>query len=204
MKLIALLSGGMDSATMLYQLLDLGHEVKTISFDYGQRHSIELSYAAQLADAVKVLWHVADLSSLQGLLGGSSQTDPTIAVPEGHYADETMKITVVPNRNMLMASVAAAWAISSRYDGIAMAVHSGDHAIYPDCRPDFTSALANILYRVHFTPVELVTPFLRLSKAEIARIGWGLEVPYHLTWSCYKGGNKHCGKCGTCVERREA
>lgn len=194
----------MDSAAMLFQLKDFQHEVRALSFDYGQRHLVELSHAAHLADQARIPWEVANLSAIQPLLGGSSQTDPSVAVPEGHYEDESMKVTVVPNRNMLMASVAAARAISLGYDGIAMAMHAGDHAIYPDCRPAFAQRLSNVLAVAHYTPVSLVTPFIRLSKADIVRIGHGLRVPWHLTWSCYKGEAKHCGKCGTCVERREA
>lgn len=204
MKLIALLSGGVDSTVMLCQLLDSHHTAKALSFDYGQRHAIELQHAAQIAEHVGVPWQVADLSTLQGFLGGSSQTSTEIPVPEGHYTDESMKVTVVPNRNMIMAAVAAAWAISSNFDGIAMAMHAGDHAIYPDCRPDFVHGMKAAMRSIHFTPVSFLAPFLRLTKAEIVSIGFDLEVPFDLTWSCYKGGAKHCGKCGTCVERREA
>ena len=115
-----------------------------------------------------------------------------------------MKSTVVPNRNMIMLSLAAARAIAVGADGVAYAAHSGDHAIYPDCRPEFADAVAAALRICHYTPIELERPFVDMTKADIVRLGAELGVDFSKTWSCYKGGEKHCGKCGTCVERREA
>lgn len=204
MKLITLLSGGMDSATLLYKLRGEGHELHALSFDYGQRHFVEIEYAGQIASSINVPWNIASIGSLAPFLRGSSQTDPAIEVPEGHYTHESMKVTVVPNRNMIMAAVATALAVNKSFDGIAMAMHAGDHAIYPDCRPAFANALGQLLTTVHFTPLAFVAPFINMSKADIVTLGSALGVPYEYTWSCYKGLGVHCGKCGTCVERREA
>jgi 7-cyano-7-deazaguanine synthase len=127
-----------------------------------------------------------------------------VAVPEGHYAQENMKLTVVPNRNMLMLAAATAWAISSQYDAVAYACHAGDHIIYPDCRPAFTDAMAQVMSVCDFRPVLLSRPFLHKSKGEIAVLGHQLGVPFRDTWTCYKGEAKPCGVCGACVERAEA
>jgi 7-cyano-7-deazaguanine synthase len=204
MKAIVVLSGGMDSAVLLADLIDGGHSVAALSIDYGQRHRRELAFAALLAEHYHVEWRCADLSALRPLLGGSSQTSDDVAVPYGHYAAETMKQTVVPNRNMLLLSVAGAWAISQRADVIAYAAHAGDHAIYPDCRPAFVEACAKTLALADWHRVGLLHPFITWTKADICRRGADLGVPFALTYSCYEGQAEHCGQCGTCVERREA
>jgi 7-cyano-7-deazaguanine synthase len=204
MKIVEILSGGMDSTTLLYKLRDEGHEVKCLGVNYNQRHKKELTYAADLCDSLGIEWRVADLSALSGFLMGSSQSDPSVDVPEGHYEAESMKLTVVPNRNQLMLAVATTWAISSKSDAIAYAAHAGDHAIYPDCRLPFIDAMEDILRVCHFEPIRLIAPFKYSSKADIAKIGFSLGVPFEKTWSCYKGLEYHCGQCGTCVERRES
>lgn len=204
MKTILILSGGMDSTTLLYSLLADHYEVKCLGVNYNQRHKKELTYAADLCDSLGLEWRIADLSGLDQFLTGSSQSDPTIEVPEGHYEEESMKLTVVPNRNMLMLSVATAWAISSKFDAIAYAAHAGDHAIYPDCRLPFINYMQDVLRVCHFEPINLLAPFQYKTKAEIAKLGYELGVPFEKTWSCYKGLERHCGKCGTCTERREA
>lgn len=204
MKIVALLSGGMDSTALCAKLIADGHLIKGIGFDYGQRHVKELGAAADVALALGIEHRYCDLSRLQIFLGGSSQTDPTIDVPEGHYADESMRLTVVPNRNMIMASIAAGWAVALGFDGIALAVHAGDHAVYPDCRPAFIERLESTLAFANYKPLAVYAPFVYKTKAEIAAIGAQHKAPFALTWSCYKGGDKHCGRCGTCVERREA
>ena len=126
------------------------------------------------------------------------------SMPEGSYNEAGMKATVVPNRNMIMIAVAAARAISLGCDSVAYAAHGGDHAIYPDCRPDFVKALAEVLKICDYSPIRLEAPFLNFSKADIVLEGARLGVDFSKTWSCYKGGDIHCGKCGTCVERRQA
>ena len=203
-KGVVVFSGGMDSATLLYSLLGRSPEVHALGFNYGQRHRKELQYAAALAADLGVPYTVVDLGSVTPLLKGSSQTDPTVDVPEGHYEEESMKLTVVPNRNMVMLSIAAAYAISTKADYVAFGAHSGDHAIYPDCRAAFVDALRDVLRLADWHAVGIVAPFLSKTKAEIVSLGFDLGVPFEKTWSCYKGGEIHCGKCGTCVERREA
>ena len=204
MKTIVLLSGGLDSTVLLTYCLSLHHEVKAIGFDYGQRHRRELESALAVARSLGVEFTVADLSALKPVLAGSSQTSDDIDVPFGHYAEETMKATVVPNRNMLMLAVAGAWAISSEFEQVAYAAHAGDHPIYPDCRPGFVDALSSAMQLAHWHGVNIFAPFINRTKAEIVRLGNQLAAPLDLTWSCYVGGEKHCKRCGTCVERVEA
>lgn len=190
---------------MLYQLLSQGHEVKAIGFDYGQRHAVELDAAKAIAAKAEVAYETVDLRSLGPIIAGqSSQVNLDVAVPDGHYTEESMKATVVPNRNMIMLSVAVAHAISIDFDAIAYGAHAGDHAIYPDCRTEFVDAMKAVISLCDWKQVQLLTPFVDVSKDEIARIGSDLGVPFAMTWSCYKGGVTHCGTCGTCVERREA
>lgn len=204
MKTILSYSGGLDSTVLLYHLLSLGHEVRCLSVDYGQRHRKELEAAKRVTEFLDIPYQVADLKAVARLFAGSSQTSPDIAVPEGHYAEESMKATVVPNRNMVLLSLATAWAISIKSDSIAYAAHAGDHAIYPDCRPEFADALGKAIHLCDWHKVELVRPFLSLSKADIVGRGAELRVPFAMTWSCYQGREKHCGKCGTCEERKTA
>ena len=204
MKSLVVHSGGMDSTVLLYQLLQAGDEVKALSINYGQRHSRELDGARALCSELGVEHRVADLSGLSDLLAGSALTSSDIEVPEGHYAEDNMKATVVPNRNMILLSVAAGWAISSKYDRIAYAAHSGDHAIYPDCRNEFAEALDGAIRLADWHEVSLYRPFVDMTKADIVSLGAKLGVPFEKTWSCYKGQDLHCGRCGTCVERREA
>ncbi len=203
--IVVLLSGGMDSATLLWLAKTNAEVVRAMSFDYGQRHVKELAAAEALAKEAQVDWSIVGLRGMSQLLHGSSQTDPTIPVPHGHYADESMRVTVVPNRNMMLLSMAAAAAINWGTPWIGYAAHKGDHAIYPDCRPEFIQAMRAALALCHYDDgVELWTPFETLTKDELAAIGQELGVPFELTWSCYEGGARHCGLCGTCVERREA
>jgi len=204
MKTILIHSGGMDSTVLLYHLLAEGHTVKALSIDYGQRHRKELEFAAELTAQLGVEHKIADLRSVTELLAGSSLTSADIEVPEGHYAEDNMKATVVPNRNMILLSLAAGWAISNRYDHVSYAAHAGDHDIYPDCREEFTDALDKAIRLADWHEVSLHRPFVTKTKADIAALGAELGVPFEKTWSCYKGGELHCGRCGTCVERREA
>jgi len=206
MKSIVLLSGGMDSATLLAQAVSQqgADNVTAVAFDYGQRHARELEAAEALAAHYEVELVLLDLKGAAAAFAGSSQTSPDIKVPEGHYAEESMKATVVPNRNMVMLSLAAALAISRKAEVVGYGAHAGDHTIYPDCRPEFTQAMKLALLTCDWQTVGLWTPWLHVRKSDICTIGKRLGVPFSVTWSCYKGGEKHCGKCGTCVERREA
>jgi 7-cyano-7-deazaguanine synthase len=194
----------MDSTVLLYHLHSQGYDVKALSVDYGQRHRKELDSARTICRMLGITHEVADLRGITHLLKGSSLTDSEIDVPEGHYAEESMKVTVVPNRNMIMLSVAIGYAISLGANFVAYGAHAGDHVIYPDCRPEFASAVNTAAMLADWHQVELLRPFIRLTKAEIAKRGTELNVPFDQTWSCYKGGERHCGRCGTCVERAEA
>lgn len=203
MQTVLCFSGGLDSTALLWHLKTLGHTIRCLSVDYGQRHRRELQAAAEIARLAGVEHRIADLRSVADLLAGSSQTS-AIPVPEGHYTEESMKATVVPNRNMLLLALATAWAVSTRSDHVAYAAHAGDHAIYPDCREEFAGALGQAVSLCDWHPVQLLRPFVHKTKAEIARLAVDLSAPVALTWSCYKGEENHCGRCGTCVERREA
>ena len=207
---IVLMSGGLDSATLLWQLLEEGNTVAGIGIDYGQRHAKELDASLTLATeaarkyGAAVSHTTAKLPALGHVLAGSSQTSGHMPVPKGHYADASMKATVVPNRNMILLAVAAGYAVSLRSRKVAYAAHAGDHPIYPDCRPEFADAMQAALNVASYEPIELVRPFIEIDKTEIARRAARLGVPIEKTWSCYEGRDLHCGACGTCVERIEA
>jgi 7-cyano-7-deazaguanine synthase len=204
MNIVALYSGGLDSTALVFHLLKERHDVRCLGVDYGQRHRRELESAARIAADVGLEYRIADLKSVTGLLSTSALTNPAIEVPDGHYTDELMKITVVPNRNMIMLSLAIGWAVSTGSDAVAYGAHAGDHAIYPDCRPEFAAAMDAAAQLCDWHPIKILAPFTGLSKADIARIAMDAGAPVAATWSCYKGGEYHCGTCGTCVERREA
>lgn len=203
-KTIVILSGGLDSTVLTYHLLAAGRELKLLSFDYGQRHKKELDYARKTASILKLDHEVLDLSNLRRLLVGSSQTDDSVAVPFGHYAANNMATTVVPNRNSIMMNIAAGWAIGLKFDSIAFAVHRGDFSQYADCRPQFADALDACIKLADYHQVEVERPFILLSKADIVSLGSKISVPFENSYSCYSGGDVHCGKCGTDVERLES
>lgn len=203
-KTVLIYSGGIDSTVLLYDLLNSGHDVQALSVNYGQRHGKELDCAKSLCKQLHVEHHVADLTALNPLLSGSTLTSPHVQVPEGHYEDESMKATVVPNRNMILLSIATGWAMSTGASSVSYAAHSGDRAIYPDCREEFADAMNSVMEIAGWDKVSLNRPFSSLTKADIVKLGDELGVPFEQTWSCYKGGQVHCGVCGTCVERREA
>ncbi len=204
-KVIVVASGGLDSTVLAYYLKHRGHELALVSFRYGQRHARELFSARKVAEALGVAFRVLDLHAL-GDISHSSLTDARVPVPDGHYTDERMAITVVPFRNPIFLSFAFALAVNARADAVAIGVHAGDHAIYPDCRVEFIDAFADMqkVALDGIAHVELMAPFARLRKEEIVLLGAELRVPFDLTWSCYKGGSVHCGTCATCTERREA
>lgn len=205
---IVIASGGLDSTVLAYWLASRSAELTLVSFDYGQRHRVELSCAADIATLLGSPHEVVELSGVGRLLAGSALTDTAVSVPDGYYTDESMRVTVVPNRNAIMLDVAVAIAVARKADAVAFGAHAGDHAIYPDCRPEFvecftrTARVANEgLLAEDFG---IVAPFLSLSKADIVHIGAELGVPFGRTWSCYRGEAVHCGTCGTCTERKEA
>lgn len=204
MYTVLILSGGMDSATLLYDLLEAGDRVEAIGVNYKQRHGRELACAEKLCRDRGVPFDVMDLSGLSGFLKGSSQSDESVSVPFGRYDDENMKLTVVPNRNMFMLAAAAAAAISRKADRLAYGAHSGDHTIYPDCRPEFVEAMRRAFGLADWHRLQLIAPYLSMTKGEVCRRGTDLGVPYEDTWTCYVGGEKPCGRCGSCTERAEA
>lgn len=197
MKVVLLFSGGLDSTVCLYHFRNLGHEILPLHVAYGQRHWREIQSAVAISPSVKTM-------TINGFdLPGNALTGKE-PVPDGHYTDETMRVTVVPNRNMIFLSLGVAYAISEDANSIALAAHAGDHAIYPDCRPFFLQTFADAVAEGNYAHPEVHAPFIHRTKADIVQIGAELNVPFGLTWSCYKGGEKHCGMCGTCYERKEA
>jgi 7-cyano-7-deazaguanine synthase len=248
---VAIVSGGMDSITMLYDMITNGLTPRVLSFNYGQRHKKELDYARIHADRMGLPHNIVDLSSITHLISNSALTSPydimegrAIDVPEGHYAADNMALTVVPNRNMIMAAIAAGVAVNDKACTIGIGIHAGDHYQYPDCRPEFIKALEHCILvatngfnnfkagystskslasdPIKYQQAELdifggvegqfgmaevgtiYAPFLMKTKADIAFMALEMQIPLDLTWSCYKGGDVHCGRCGTCVERLEA
>jgi len=206
MKTILILSGGLDSTVLAAKLKAEGCELKCLTVDYGQRHAREVAAAEKVCAALGVEHKVVRLHGLRELMAGSSQTDPSVPVPHGHYAEDSMKKTVVPNRNALLLSAAFAWAFSCQADTVAYAAHSGDHAVYPDCREEFCAPFAQAMKNADWHVAELERPFLELTKAQVVAEGaaLGAEALMALSYSCYEGRAEHCGLCGTCVERKEA
>ena len=199
---VIIVSGGMDSITLLYDHKDeiaLG-----ISFDYGSNHNArEIPFAKMHCERLGIKHITINLDFMHQYFK-SSLLDGAEAIPEGHYADDNMKSTVVPFRNGIMLSIAIGIAESNNLDQVFIANHGGDHTIYPDCRPEFINAIDAAATAGTYNNVKVVAPYTKIIKSDIARIGKKLGIDYTETWSCYKGGEVHCGKCGTCVERKEA
>lgn len=199
---VIIVSGGMDSITLLYDHKDeiaLG-----ISFDYGSNHNArEIPFAKMHCERLGIKHITINLDFMHQYFK-SSLLDGAEAIPEGHYADDNMKSTVVPFRNGIMLSIAIGIAESNNLDQVFIANHGGDHTIYPDCRPEFINAIDAAATAGTYNNVKVVAPYTKITKSDIARIGKKLGIYYTETWSCYKGGEVHCGKCGTCVERKEA
>ncbi|MCI6488943.1 MAG: 7-cyano-7-deazaguanine synthase QueC [Prevotella sp.] len=199
---VIIVSGGMDSITLLYDHKDeiaLG-----ISFDYGSNHNArEIPFAKMHCERLGIKHITINLDFMHQYFK-SSLLDGAEAIPEGHYADDNMKSTVVPFRNGIMLSIAIGIAESNNLDQVFIANHGGDHTIYPDCRPEFINAIDAAATAGTYNNVKVVAPYTKITKSDIARIGKKLGIDYTETWSCYKGCEVHCGKCGTCVERKEA
>lgn len=207
MSAVVIYSGGMDSFTLLNTAI-MKHgidNVYALSFMYGQRHSKELEYAQEVCEHLPVKHTVI---RIPGESLASALTSPDIDVPEGHYVDENMKLTVVPGRNTIMLAFAMGFAESVGAEVVYYGAHAGDHAIYPDCRPEFLDAMNQVGAVAGYQPIRFAAPFLDMTKGEILQ--YGLDAlhldpqAYADTWTCYKGGAKPCGKCGSCVERLEA
>jgi 7-cyano-7-deazaguanine synthase len=204
MKVCVLLSGGMDSVTALYDAR-LHHEVMAcLSFDYGSKHNArEIPFARLHAERLGIPHHTVTLDFMDRLFT-SDLLRSGGDIPDGHYAEDSMKRTVVPFRNGIMLAIAAGFAESHDAAGVVIAAHSGDHAIYPDCREPFMEAMGAAIRHGTYAAVEVLRPFIAMDKAAIARHGATLGIDFRETWSCYKGADLHCGTCGTCTERREA
>ena len=201
-KALIILSGGMDSVTLLHEYKE--NIAMAVTFDYGSNHNQrEIPLAKLHCERLGIKHIVIPLDFIHQYFK-SSLLEGGEAIPEGHYADENMKSTVVPFRNGIMLAIATGMAESNDLQYVMMANHGGDHTIYPDCRPEFVDAFDNASKAGTFNGVSLLSPYVNLTKGDIAKRGKQLCIDYAETWSCYKGGEKHCGRCGTCVERREA
>jgi 7-cyano-7-deazaguanine synthase len=204
MKVVVLCSGGMDSVAALHWAQVNHVVVAVISFDYGAKHNPrELPFAAEHADRMQIRHEIVKLDFVSRLFASDLLVTGG-KIPDGHYEAENMKQTVVPFRNAVMLSIATGFAESEGAEGLVIAAHGGDHAIYPDCREDFMRAMGDAMRLGTYVGIQLLRPFIAMTKADIAAAGTKLGVDFARTWSCYKGRAIHCGTCGTCVERREA
>lgn len=201
---VVIYSGGMDSYTVLHRAVNEGHSVHALSFDYGQRHSRELDVAQAVCEQLGIAHQVIDIRAIHGLINNSALTDPNIAMPEGDYAADNLHATVVPNRNMILLSLAIAKAVNIGAERVDYGAHGGDHILYPDCRPEFVQAMNHVAGIANFEPVTLHAPYLASSKADILRDGLAMGLDYRNTWTCYAGREMACGKCGSCRERLAA
>jgi 7-cyano-7-deazaguanine synthase len=203
-KVVVLVSGGMDSVAALYDAREQHPVAGALSFDYGSKHNHREIPFAQFHCAHLGIPHRVIVLGFVGELFQSDLLKSGGAIPDGHYEEQTMKQTVVPFRNGILLSIAAGYAESIGAEGLVIAAHAGDHAIYPDCRETFMKSMGEAIRLGTYAQVEVLRPFIHLTKAQIAARGNELGVDFSQTWSCYKGGDIHCGTCGTCVERREA
>ena len=205
---IAIASGGLDSSTLLYKLVREGEDVKALTFLYGQRHERETNSARTVCQVLGVDLKVVDVSNLGSVLSSSALTNKMITIPNvpetvEHY--DTLKTTIVPNRNAIFLSIAVGYAISLGAHRVYYGAHASDRGVYPDCRPEFVKALESALQiGTDERELRIIAPFINMSKSDVVRTGLRLGVPYHMTWSCYKGGTKHCGVCSSCRERKRA
>lgn len=207
-KAVIILSGGIDSSTLLYDTAAKGSEVSALTFIYGQKHEREIGSARAIAEGLSVSHRVVDLSPLKGVLSGSALTDPGVEIPEvpesaEHY--DTLKATIVPNRNAIFLSIAVGYAVSTGAGSVLFGAHHSDRGVYPDCRAEFVEAFQHAERLATDAPeLRVEAPYAALDKSEIVRLGAGLGVPFGLAWSCYKGGEIHCGVCSSCRERKRA
>ena len=203
-KAVVIYSGGMDSFTILQSVRQI-REVYALTFDYGQRHgSKELRCAEQVCQQYNIPHQIIDITSIKQLMQSSSLINSNMDIPDGNYEQGNMKSTVVPNRNMILISMAVSYALSIGAAEVYYGAHSGDHEIYPDCRPVFVEALNKAAALCDWNKVSVVAPYLHRSKAEILQDGLSMQLDYSQTWTCYKGNEKACGKCGACKERLQA
>lgn len=204
MKVVSLLSGGLDSTVLAYYLNKKGFEINALSFNYGQRHSKELELAKFTAQRLNLNHKIVDITSIMDLISNSALTGD-IELPTGHYTSENQKLTVVPNRNAILLAIATGYAINIGATKLFYGAHFNDYTIYPDCRADFVKAFDKAMKEANGTnEFDVIAPFVQLQKSDLVKMGFKLGVPFSQTWSCYKGDERPCLKCGTCVERTEA
>lgn len=201
---VVVYSGGMDSYTVLHRVLRETPNVHALSFHYGQRHSRELDVARDVCNRLGIEHQVVDITAIHGLIDNSALTDASRAMPDGDYAEDNLTATVVPNRNMILLSLAIAKAVNVGASRVAYGAHGGDHVLYPDCRPAFVEAMNDVAAIANFSPVEIHAPYLRASKSEILADGLAMGLDYGETWTCYEGRELACGRCGSCRERLAA
>ncbi len=201
---VVIYSGGMDSFTVLHRALREGRDVHALSFDYGQRHVRELDIARRVCHTLSVPHQVVDIRAIHGLIDNSSLTDATQPMPHGDYASDNLASTAVPNRNMILLSLAIAKAVNIGADRVDYGAHGGDHVLYPDCRPAFVEAMRHAAGLANLEPVEIHAPYLHATKAEILRDGLAMGLDYADTWTCYEGDTLACGQCASCCERLDA
>ena len=202
-KIIVVYSGGLDSFTLLNEAIRSGKDVSSLSFDYGQKHNKELHFVEKFCAQESIDSKIVDVSSIKELFQGSSLTDE-IDIPKGHYEDDSMKSTVVPNRNMILISLALGYAVTKKAEEVWFGAHAGDHAIYPDCRPEFVEKMDAVARIANYSPIAVKAPYIAMSKTEILAIGLNMQLDYGLTWTCYEGKELACGSCGACHERLES
>jgi len=207
-KAVIIASGGVDSSTLLYKTVKEGFAVYALTFIYGQRHFKEIEYAKRIAEKLNVDHKLIDLSSLKVLLSGSALTDSSVEVPEvpetsEHY--ETLQTTIVPNRNAIFLSIAIGYAVSLNANYVFFGAHFSDRGVYPDCRKEFVEAFQISERLANDNPILTIdAPFVDIDKSDIVKLGSELGVPFEQTWTCYKGGEIHCGVCSSCRERKRA
>ena len=201
--MVVIYSGGMDSYTLLHLARERGYRVHALSFNYGQRHVRELECARSVCEAQGIPHKVIDIRAMSEVMAGSSLTSD-MEVPEGHYEEDSMKATVVPNRNMILLSLATGYAVTVGAGAVWYGAHGGDHAIYPDCRPEFVEKMDAVCRVANYEPVGIEAPFMTMDKGQILAEGLRLGLDYSQTWTCYNGREQACGRCGSCVERLEA
>ena len=203
-KITLIYSGGSDSFTLLHHALDQGLDVDCITFNYGQKHAKEIDFAKSVCNELNLKHTLIDIGDSAAIFGSSSLVDESNKIPYGSYKEDSMKSTIVPNRNMIFISYAIAYSIANEISEVWYGAHAGDHFIYPDCRPEFLKSMDVAAGLCDPSQVSVKGPFINLNKGEIFKIGISLGIDYSKTWTCYEGQELACGKCGSCVERLEA
>ena len=203
-KITLIYSGGSDSFTLLHHALSQGLDVDCISFGYGQKHIKELEYAKENCQELNLKHTLIDIGDPLSIFGSTSLVDVDNKIPHGSYKEESMKSTIVPNRNMIFISYAIAYSIANNISEVWYGAHAGDHFIYPDCRPAFLDSINQAAGLCDPSEVSVMAPFINLNKGEIFKVGLDMDLDYSKTWTCYEGLDNACGKCGSCVERLEA